>query len=33
MAKGVKDGVFDKLKNVANEIEGVLKGIIDGMMK
>jgi len=27
MAKGARDGVFDKLKNVASELEGVLKGI------
>ena len=31
MAKGVKDGMFDKLKSVAGEIEGVLKGIFSGM--
>lgn len=31
MVKGAKDGVFDKLRNIGSEIEGVLRGILDGM--
>ena len=31
MVKGAKDGVFDKVKNIGSEIEGVLRGILDGM--
>ena len=29
MAKGAKDGVFDKLKNIGSEIKGVIQGILD----
>lgn len=29
MAKGAKDGVFDKLKNIGSEIKGVIQGIMD----
>ena len=31
MAKGAKDGVFDKLKNIGSEIKGVIQGIIDAL--
>lgn len=31
MAKGAKDGVFDKLKNIGNEIKGVIQGIMDAL--
>lgn len=30
MAKGAKDGVFDKLKNIGSEIKGIIEGIIGG---
>ena len=29
MAKGAKDGVFDKLKNIGSEIKGIIQGIMD----
>ena len=29
MAKGAKDGVFDKLKNIGSEIKGIIPGIMD----
>jgi hypothetical protein len=28
MAKGAKEGVFDKLKNIGSEIKGILEGIL-----
>ena len=28
MAKGAKDGFFDKLQNIGNEIQGILNGIL-----
>lgn len=28
MAKGVKDGFFDKLKNIGSEIQGILESIL-----
>jgi hypothetical protein len=28
MAKGAKEGVFDRLKNIGNEIKGFLEGIL-----
>lgn len=31
MAKGAKDGVFDKLKNIGSEIKGVIQGIMDAL--
>ena len=31
MAKGAKDGVFDKLKNIGGEIKGVIQGILDAL--
>ena len=31
MAKGMKQGVFDKVKGVANEIKGILKGILNAI--
>ena len=31
MAKGAKDGVFDKLKNIGSEIKGVIQGILDAL--
>ena len=31
MAKGAKDGVFDKLKNIGSEIKGAIQGIIDAL--
>ena len=29
MAKGAKEGFFDKLRNLGNELEGFLEGILD----
>ncbi|MCR5131020.1 MAG: hypothetical protein K6C10_06120 [Prevotella sp.] len=31
MAKGMKDGVFDKLKAFGNELKGILKGILNAV--
>lgn len=31
MAKGAKEGVFDKIKGFANEINGVLQGILNAV--
>ena len=31
MAKGAKDGVFDKLKNIGSEIKGIIQGIMDAL--
>lgn len=31
MGKGVKEGVFDKVKGVGNEIKGILKGILNAI--
>ena len=31
MARGAKDGVFDKLKNIGSEIKGVIQGIMDAL--
>ena len=28
MAKGAKEGVFDKIQNIGNEIKGILNGIL-----
>lgn len=28
MAKGAKEGVFDKIKNIGSEIQGILEGIL-----
>lgn len=28
MAKGAKEGVFDKIKNIGGEIQGILEGIL-----
>jgi hypothetical protein len=29
MAKGAKEGVFDKLKNIGSEIKGIIQSIMD----
>ena len=31
MAKGAKEGVFDKLKNIGSEIKGIIQGIMDAL--
>ena len=31
LAKGAKDGVFDKLKNIGSEIKGIIQGIMDAL--
>ena len=31
MAKGAKEGVFDRIKGFANEINGVLQGILNAV--
>ena len=31
MAKGMKEGVFDKVKAFGNELKGILKGILNAM--
>lgn len=31
MGKGVKEGVFDKVKGIGNEIKGILKGILNAI--
>lgn len=32
MAKGMKEGVFDKLKAFGNELKGILKGILNAVI-
>ena len=31
MAKGAKEGIFDKIKGFGNEIEGILQGILNAV--
>ncbi len=31
MAKGMKDGIFDKIKGVGGEIKGILQGILNAV--
>ena len=31
MAKGVKDGIFDKIKGIGNEINGIIQGILHSL--
>ena len=31
MAKGMKDGIFDKVKGFANELNGILQGILNAV--
>ena len=31
MAKGMKEGVFDKVKAFGNELKGILKGILNAV--
>ena len=33
MAKGMKEGVFDKVKAFGNELKGILKGILNAVME
>jgi hypothetical protein len=32
MAKGAKDGVFDKIKSISSEIKGIIDSIMDSVV-